>query len=128
MTISLLHGVILGVAIMITMLCIYGVLSPRSLTNWLVGFWPKPYAMPMAIIGRLVLGVVFILAAETSRFPDFFTIVGGLSIAAAVLIPIVGKEKVGKVIAWGGEQSPMVMRLWCLFGVMIGLLLGYGVM
>jgi hypothetical protein len=128
MTISLLHGVILGVAIMITMLCIYGVLSPRSLTNWVIGFWPKPYAMPIAIIARLVLGVVFILAAETSRLPELFTIVGGLSIAAAVLILVIGKEKVGKVIAWGGEWSPIVMRLWCLFGVIFGLLLGYGVM
>jgi len=125
---SLIHGAVLGLAILITMICVYGVLSPKAMTGWMLNFWEKPSAFYAAVIGRLVMGALFILVAATSRLPDLFMIIGGLSIAAAVIIAIVGRDRVDKVIRWGMRLPPMIMRLWCLMGVGLGLLMGYGVM
>jgi hypothetical protein len=125
---TLIHGAVLGVAILITMLSMYGVISPKSLANWMSGFMDKAYALPVAVISRIVIGVIFLLAAETTRYPDVFFLICGLSILVALLMPVVGKEKIDKFIRWGSGLPSIVIRLWCVLGVAIGLLLGYGVM
>jgi hypothetical protein len=92
-----------------------------------MGVWDKSYAMFLAVVVRLAFGALILVAAETSRFPTVFLIIGWISIVAAIAIAIVGKERIGKVIRWGIQLPPLMMRSWCVFGVAFGLFLGYGV-
>lgn len=124
---TILHYLILCFAMVITVLSAYGVVAPGSLTDWVMGEWEKRYAMPLAVGVRLLLGIVILLAAESSRFPTVFIVIGWIMIIAAILIPMAGKDRVGKLISWLNQQPPILVRIWCSFGVLFGLFLGYGV-
>ena len=127
MIVTVSHGLLLGLALVIIALCVYGVITPKGLIGLVMGVWDKSYAMFLAVVVRIALGVLILVAAETSRFPTVFFIIGWISIVAAIAIAIVGKERIGKVIGWGMQLPQLLMRMWCLFGVAFGLFLGYGV-
>jgi len=122
------HQLILGLALVITLLCVYGVITPKDLIGLVMGVWDKSYAMFLAVGVRLALGVLILVAAETSRFPTAFIVIGWISIVAAISIAFIGKERIGKVIKWGTQLPPLLMRGWCVLGLIFGLFLGYGVM
>ena len=59
---TVLHGLILGFAMMITLLSAYGVFSPAGLTKTVFGVFDKPYTMPLAV-GVLNVTLTMIIGA-----------------------------------------------------------------
>lgn len=54
----------------------------------------------LAIGVRLLLGIVLIQYAESSRFPLLLSILGGFSIAAAIVIAILPESRFEQLINW----------------------------
>jgi hypothetical protein len=124
---SLLNGIILGLSALIIGLSLYGVLAPGGLVVRVGELWQRPWSLPVAAGIRVVMGVAMIMVADTSRFPEAFLILGGIAIAAAVALPLMGKQVVEKILAWFTAKPTLFVRLWCLLGVAFGIFLGYGV-
>jgi len=125
---SLLEMVVLGLAVFITAICVYGILEPRQLAATAARLWAKPWSMALAVALRLLLGVCLLLTADASRVRLVYLLVGWASIAAAVILPLAGRRWIGRVLDWSNKLPPMAMRAWCLVGAAFGLLIGYGVM
>lgn len=124
---TLLRGAVILVGVALCAMSAAGIVSPK----WLVGVVLKVAkarsGMFFAVMVRLVLGAIMILAAPSSRFPAVFQILGWLSIAAAALLPLVGRRRMIAVLDWFAHRPPLLTRVWLVFGIALGAFLVYGI-
>jgi len=81
--------------------------------------------MPVASLVRVVLGILFVLAAPSTRLPIFVWAMGLLAIVAGVSMPIVGFRKVEGWATWWLKKSDGVIRRWSLLAILLGALLAW---
>jgi uncharacterized protein YjeT (DUF2065 family) len=91
----------------------------------LMEFFKQGRRMYFAAMIRLVLAVVFLLAArQCSRFWVIFAF-GVLFIISGLLIFILGLEKIKSYINWWQKQPLMLLRVMALTGLAIGAIIIY---
>lgn len=93
---------------------VYGVVEPEGVVRT-VRAWGPARRLRVAIGVRLVMGVVFLLAAEACRHPTVITVFGALALLAALLLPLFGSERLDRMIDWWFDRPVGFLRLW--FGV-----------
>ncbi len=71
-----------------------------------------------AILGRIAIGILLLLAAPDTRLPTFMTILGFLSIIGGVALAIMKEAWVNGLVGWWANQSKTILRVW---GVLIAL-------
>ena len=74
-----------------------------------------------AILGRIALGIVFLLAAPDTRLPTFLTVLGFLAIIGGVAVAIMKDAWVNGLVEWWARQAEIILRVW---GVLIAILGG----
>lgn len=79
-------------------------------------------------IARIVIGVLFLLAARETGSHLFISIVGVFLILAGLLIPVLGRTRTRAVAEWWLKKSDGILRLWGLMALLLGAaLIGAGV-
>lgn len=112
--------------VLILVLSLWGIYAPAKLLGMVRGVMDRSTGLYAAVVSRLALGLALILAADASRFPHVFTVVGWIAIVAAIGLLLVGRERLRRFIAWFDRCSPTLIRLWLLLGIGFGGLLVYG--
>lgn len=74
-------------------------------------------------ITRVVLGVLFLLAAGQTNSPLFVRIVGVFMILAGLLIPVMGKTRVRAFAEWWLKKGDGMLRVWGVMAALFGLVL-----
>ena len=74
----------------------------------------------IAVLLRVVFGVLFLLAAAETRWPMFVTIMGVFFIFAGVLVPQLGKARIKALAQWWIDRGNTVIRLWALIAMALG--------
>lgn len=118
--IVMVFGAVIG------LLCLYGLVFPKQLIGWVTNFWKNKASFIVAILIRLILGAILILAASATQYESIFKLLGYLMIVAAVLIAIVGKAKISIMILWVKTWPLLWVRAWLLFGLLFSGLLIVG--
>ena len=118
---------ILALAIVVCALCVWGVFWPSKLTGMVRGVMNHVSGIYFAVIVRLLMGLSLIIAAPPSRFPVIFELLGWITIIAAVVLPLIGRERIVRLIAWFEGSSRVLGRAWLVFGLAFGGFLIYGV-
>lgn len=85
----------------------------------------KPWLHVTAIVVRLILGVLLILYADVSRFPLIILIIGYLSIAAAGVFSIIGRQRFIRLMRWAFSFLQPWGRVGGLFAALFGGFLVY---
>lgn len=106
--------------------CLYGFLFPRPLVNWVTQTWTKPFSLYIAVGARLILGALLLWVASETRFPLGFALFGYFALAAAILIPLVGRKKIGMLLLWLRDAPSAAIRLWLVVGFAFSCFLLYG--
>jgi hypothetical protein len=106
-----------GVLIILT--CVVGSVNPPALLA-LVDRFSSKSGFVLAILVRVVLGVAALLATPDSLSPLFLTIIGVISLAAAVALPLMGIGRYKGLLDWVGGLGPAIQRLWLTFGLFFG--------
>jgi hypothetical protein len=109
----------------IALLGILGVLRPGGFIDVVSGPWQSRSGLYLAVLLRLVFGALLIAAASQSRFPLAFQILGIVSLAAAASIPIMGRRRIERWVAWWSVRSPVVVRVWSVAAAAFGIFLVY---
>ena len=78
-----------------------------------------------AIVIRLVFGLLLFLLADELRYPLVMKILGGISIAAAIGILIMGRDRLDRMIDWWMALGNAVLRIGMLFATAFGAFLVY---
>ena len=71
--------------------------------------------------------MALIVAAPPARFPTLFAVLGWISIAAAIALPLFGRARLRALLGWFERMPTTLVRLWLVFGVVFGAFLLYGV-
>jgi hypothetical protein len=85
--------------------------------------WPPESRLDVAVGTRLVLGVVFLAGASRCCFPVVIYGVGLLSLAAALLLGLLGEPRLDALIRWWSAQPALTIRAWCAVAGLVGALL-----
>jgi len=116
--------VVAAVAVVVLVISVLGVTAPEQLVAVVAG-WAPDTRLAVAVGTRLVLGVVFLLAASTCRFPAVIYGIGILALAAALLLGLLGEPRVDALITWWSQLPTLAIRAWCALGVLVGALILY---
>ena len=117
---------ILVLGFTIFVLSAWGMSSPISLVGMVTRVMDRRYGLYVAVIVRLILGAALIVGSPVSRFPVVFYVLGWVMIIAGVGLIVIGRERLRSVVAWIGQFSASMVRLWLLFGVAFAGFLIYG--
>lgn len=126
MLINSLQAAVIGIGAIISLICLTGIMMPAQLLHAVKAAWAYRAALLVAVSVRLATGVLLVLAAPHSRFPLTFRILGWFVIVAALLLPLVGRERIGRLLDGWSRRSAAVIRLWALAGLAFGCFLVYG--
>ena len=78
--------------------------------SWLAG----------AAIFRLVVGVLFILAASSTWAPTFIMVLGVFFVVAGLSVPLAGRARIESMARWWLGKKDFVLRGWGLLALVLG--------
>ena len=110
----------LGVAVV----GLWGVAAPAVLTRTL-DRWRPLTALPLTVTVRILVGLVFLVAAPECRLPTFVRLVGLLELAGAVTLLALGAGRLARFVEWCVQGPASFVRYWCLSALALGTLLLY---
>ena len=104
------------VAVLILAGCVFGLVAPQGFIGVVRQVMAKPSGWIFAVVIRILLGAALLTAAQGSRFPLVFTILGWIAIAAAIGILLMGHSRLQSIVAWVERWGPTAMRIALAFG------------
>ena len=110
--------------LLIAGLGVVGSLRPHVITGAVLGWQPRTRSH-VAIGLRVVFGVVLLLGAADSRFPIVLYVLGGIAIAVAVVLALLGATRTDGLVQWWFDQPSGLIRTWLLGAVLFGGFLVY---
>ena len=106
-------------SLVIVLLSAYGVFQPSTLTSFVrrfmagLGLW-------VAVVPRLILALLLWFSAPLSHTPVTFQVLAILALFAAIALPIIGVQRILKLLDWVASWRQLAIRLCCLLGVGFG--------
>ncbi len=76
------------------------VINPPVIFGFLRNNLDKLELHILAIVVRLVLGVLLIYQSNVSKFPFVIEIIGWLSIVAAIFLAVIGRRNFNRLMSW----------------------------
>jgi len=76
------------------------VINPEAIFGFLRNNPDKPILHILAIVVRLVIGVLLIHQSNVSKFPFVIEFIGWLSIVAAVFLAVMGRRNFNRLMSW----------------------------
>jgi hypothetical protein len=125
MLINSLQAAVIGIGLIISLICLTGVILPARLLHAIRAAWQYHGALFVAVMARLTIGALLVLAAPHSRYPLTLATLGWLAIMVALLIPVIGRNRIGQLLEWWFRRSAAGIRLWSLAGLAFGCFLVY---
>ena len=102
---------------------VIGLFRPQGMID-VIEHWHGPTRFRLAIAGRLVLGLLFVLISPHTRNPDIILILGYIVLVAAPIIALIGQTRLDALIGWWTSR-PSLIRVSSVFVVPFGLFLVY---
>ncbi len=121
-----LTSVVALFGIAIILLGVLGLVRPGSLIRLVLGSWQSKKGFYFGIGIRVVFGIILLLAASQSRFPDAFRILGIISLVAAMAAPFLGFDRLQRFVQKWAKRSPGLIRGWSVMAAAFGVFLLYG--
>lgn len=112
----------IGMCVAIAVLGALGVVSPGRLFSILRNL-QTPAGLYFASAFRVVLGVFLVLLAQSSKAPDLIRIIGVFAVVAGAVTPLVGTERIGRMVEWWTAKPDVVLRLWASIALALGVYL-----
>lgn len=107
-------------SLVIVVLSAYGVFHPTNLTWFVRSFMSNFLGLWLAVVARLVLALLLWFSAPLSYTPVTFQVLAIIALAAAIVLPIIGAQRILKLLDWVASWRQLAIRLWCLLGVGFG--------
>ena len=126
MAVNVAEALIAVFGVLLVLVSAVGILAPGMLLRTVDRVMDRRAGMVVAVAVRVVLGVALLLAASASRWPRVFQVLGWLTLAAAVVIPLLGRDRVSSVVDWMRGVHPILVQVWLVFGVLFGGMLAVG--
>ena len=101
------------------------VINPEVIFGFLRNNLDKLELHILAIVVRLILGVLLIYQSNVSKFPLVIEIIGWLSIVAAIFLAVIGRRYFNRIMSWALSFVKPFGRVGGVFAVAFGAFLIY---
>jgi hypothetical protein len=101
------------------------VINPEVIFGFLRNNLDKLELHILAIVVRLILGVLLIYQSNVSKFPLVIEIIGWLSIVAAIFLAVIGRRNFNRIMSWALSFVKPFGRVGGVFAVAFGAFLIY---
>ena len=101
------------------------VINPEVIFGFLRNNLDKLELHILAVVVRLVLGVLLIYESNVSKFPFVIDIIGWLSIVAAIFLAVMGRRNFYRVMSWALSFVKTVGRVGGVLAVAFGAFIIY---
>ncbi len=109
------------------MICLVGLailIFPVQFRNAMNKWTGQPRFL-FAVIVRVLFGALLLSEAANLKFPLAMKIIGAISILAAVVLLLIGQERMDRFIDWWMRMTDNVLRVWSIFAFAFGAFLIY---
>lgn len=111
------------VALVGGLICLAGLiilLSPEKFRNVMKSFEGQARFL-FAVVIRIVIGAILLLEASNLKFTLAMQIIGGISILAAVILLLMGQDRMDRMIDWFmSKMTDNIMRAWSVLALAFG--------
>ncbi len=110
------------IALLGVLICLGGLtilILPEKFEN-IMNRWTGQPRFLFAVIIRVVLGAILLSEAANLKFPLAMKIIGAIIILAAVVLLLVGQERMDRFIDWCMKQSENVFRVASALAIVFG--------
>jgi uncharacterized protein YjeT (DUF2065 family) len=111
--------IVLAIGLIIIIIGLAVLAKPARLEDLLYILLEKDWFRIVAAL-RVIIGVLFLFAAEGTRSPTFVSVMGILFILAGVLIPMLGPARLRSLVSWWMKKRDLVLRSWALVALALG--------
>jgi len=101
------------------------IINPENIFGLLNKYTEKLEMQILAIVVRLVLGALLIYQSGVSKYPPVIEIIGWLSIVAAILFTVIGRNNFKRLISWALSLAKPFGRVGGFVAVCFGAFLIY---
>jgi hypothetical protein len=101
------------------------VINPEVIFGFLRNNLDKLVLHILAVVVRLVIGVLLIYQSNLSKFPSVIEIIGWLSIVAAIFLAVMGRRNFNRLMSWALSLSKPFGRVGGVLAVAFGAFLIY---
>ena len=99
----------------------WGVVHPQSIMCFASSVWLSERSAYFGVGIRIVFGLLLILAAPDTRFPDVVLVLGLVTLLAALAILVVGFDQLRAFIErCSSTRRSGLIRLWSLVAIALG--------
>ena len=109
------------------LICLGGLtilILPEKFKN-LMNRWTGQPRFLFAVIIRVLFGALLLSEAANLKFPLAMKVIGAISILAAVVLLLIGQERMDRFIDWWMQMSDNLLRFWSIFAFAFGAFLIY---
>ncbi|MCM8771347.1 MAG: hypothetical protein NC936_05760 [Candidatus Omnitrophica bacterium] len=99
-------------------------LNPKAMKQLII-FWNQGNRLYVAAILRILVGVIFLLAASQCRVRILIIVLGIVVIVKGIFIFILGLERVKSMLGWWQQRSFAIFRLLGLLALVLGAIILY---
>ena len=117
-----MSAVVVMVGILILLFSISIFIAPATLQRLLQVFMERRwwhYAMAI----RIVIGILFLIAAPDTHAPSVVRALGIIFILAGAAIPIMGVARIERLVHWWLARSEGTFRVWAIVAAGFGMLI-----
>lgn len=122
-----MHYLILLFAVFLLATGVVMLVKPMALFGVMEKYARSLELQVVAVVVRIILGVVFILAAEDTKFPMVIQIIGWLMIVAGIIVAVIGRRRFIGLMEWAMPVLPKYGFIVGLVAIVFGGFLGYAV-
>ena len=101
------------------------IINPEFIFGFLRKNLDKLAVHILAVVVRLVIGVLLIYQSNISKFPLVIEIIGWLSIVAAIMMAVMGRRNFNRLMSWALSLSKPLGRVGGVLAVAFGAFLIY---
>ena len=116
---------IAAVGLLIVLIGLFGLIAPSGLLGFAQRVAGSTAGFLTSILIRAALGVVFLVAASSTRFPTAITVVGVISLLAAVGLVLIGHARMQRFMDRWATWPIWFVRVSLVFVVGFGAFLTY---
>ena len=74
----------------------------------------------IAIVIRLVVGLIFLLGAQSTRWPQAAIVLGVLALLGAISVPVIGEERISRMLSWWLDKPRIWLQAWGSIAAALG--------
>jgi hypothetical protein len=117
-----MSAIVVMVGLLILLLSISIFISPAKLKRLLRIFMERRWWHFASAI-RIVIGILFLVAAPDTHAPSVVRALGIMFILAGAAIPIMGVARIERLVHWWLARSESTFRLWAIAAAGFGMLI-----